>query len=90
MVNIIQRPKKVKTRKNHICQGCGDKINKEDIVYSSKYANEDTAWNFYECEECWNYFKNNCHECKDFYDCIGENYEIGTIKECKKHYGVAE
>ena len=87
MVDILQKPKKVKVRKDHICQGCGKKIIKGEKATYSKYVGDGLVWYFYECSECREYYKDNCSDCKDYRECIGENYELGIIKECRYEKG---
>ena len=84
MTDIIQEPKEVKVRKDHICQGCGKEIKKGEKVIYSKYANMDGIYSFYECKKCDDYRDNECSKCDDFEYCIGENYMIGVIRECRE------
>lgn len=84
MAVILEDPKIIKVRKEHICQGCGKKINIGERVTVTKLANDGTAYSFYECDECNKYFNDKCCGCKDFDYCIGENYPVGAIKECQE------
>lgn len=83
MADCLQEPKIIKVRKQHVCQGCGIKIDIGESCTVSKFADGGGVYSFYECEPCREHFKLNCNGCKDFDYCIGENYSIGTIKECK-------
>mgnify|MGYP001294739571 CR=1 FL=1 len=83
-VSVINEPHKVRVRKPHICQGCGKKIEMGEEATSSTFAEGRDIWTFYECEDCRGYFDSNCNGCRDFEYCIGENYFVGTIKECKR------
>lgn len=84
MAQTIQEPKKVKIRKDHTCQGCGKKLNKSEEATVSKYAESGTVYSFYECDDCRKHFEDKCKQCKDYYDCMGENYYLGLITECKE------
>lgn len=83
MSEYLQEPKKVKIRKNHICQGCGKTLNTGANVTVTKCADGGTAYSFYECEECRSWVEEKCYKCNDFVYCIGENYRIGSIANCK-------
>ena len=83
-VNTIKEPHKVRVRKSHICQGCGKKINIGDIAITSTYSDGGDIWTFYECDDCVDYRNSKCCKCKDYDLCMGENYQIGLIKDCKK------
>jgi hypothetical protein len=82
-VSVIKEPHIVKVRKPHVCQGCGKKIEIGEQATSATYADGGDIWTFHECDDCRAYFKSNCTGCRDFEYCIGENYSVGTIKECK-------
>lgn len=81
----LSEPKLVKVRKEHQCQGCGKKINKGEEAYSSSFADGGNAWTFWECPECHEYLVSTCGQgqCKDFDFCIGLDYQVGIISECK-------
>ena len=84
-VNIVDEPHKVKIRKNHICQGYGKliKIGEEAII--GTYSDSGEIWSIYECEECSDYSKNKCSHCKDFDMCMGLDYYVGLIRDCKEN-----
>lgn len=83
MATCISEGKIVKVRKNHLCQGCGKSIEKGDKVQVSTYANDGTIYSFYECKVCVEFYESRCKQCKDLHECMGEDYYIGLIKECK-------
>jgi hypothetical protein len=83
MSDCLQQPKIVKVRKQHVCQGCGIKINIGESCTVSKVADGGEVYSFYECESCREFYDKNCAGCSDFDYCIGENYFIGSIKKCK-------
>ena len=41
-----------------------------------------------ECEECRDYFVENCKGCNDYNFCLGENYQVGAIRRCRQENGV--
>lgn len=82
-VRLIDGPREITVRKNHRCQGCGKIIKKGDACILTTCANDDSIYNFHECQECHNYYEDNCIGCKDFDYCVGENYETGILKDCR-------
>jgi len=82
VADLLER-KKVKVRKPHICQGCGKKIETDEIAIVSVVADGGTVWRYYECIVCHEYVESDCRKCGDFDYCIGERYFVGLIKECK-------
>ena len=74
----------VKTRKNHICQGCGKTMPKGSKCYVTTYADGGKAYTIRECEECRDYFVENCRDCDNYDFCLGENYQIGAIQRCRQ------
>lgn len=84
MVDLLQS-KKVKTRKVHICQGCGKKLEKGENIQADTLVDGGEIWRFYHCDDCWEYMQKNCNSCPDHDEtCIGEHYPIGTIADCKR------
>lgn len=82
----LLRSKKVKTRKDHICQGCGKKIEKGSNVQADTLVDGGDIWRLYHCDECWNWWENVCGKCTSlkYGQCIAENYPIGAISECRR------
>ena len=79
----------VKTRKDHVCQGCGNTIPKGSMCYVTTCADGGKAYTLRECVECRDYFVENCESCNDYDFCLGENYQIGTIQRCRQENEVA-
>ena len=69
----------VKTRKEHKCHGCLEKIPKGTNTYSQTIVDDD-IYTIYMCDDCKDYCKNK--KCTDCYT-LEQAYE-GYIKECKK------
>lgn len=84
MAEILTDTHLIKTRKDHVCQGCGKKLSKGSECYSTSLADRGQAYTFYECQECREYFTENCIGCEDWDYCIGEQYKVGTIEECER------
>lgn len=81
-VNTLKEPHIVKVRKQHICQGCGKKIEIGEKVTSSTFVDSGEVYTFYECDICRKHIDAKCSSCSDFNYCIGEDYSVGSIKEC--------
>ena len=90
MAVVLTNTHRVKTRKDHVCQGCGKTMPKGSECYSTSIAGDGTAYTLYECEECRDYYIENCDGCKDFEYCLGENYQVGAIRRCRQENGVRD
>lgn len=82
MADLLRR-KTVKARKAHTCQGCAKTIVVGENATVSVVVGSDGICSFYECDPCREWAESKCDNCKDFDYCIGENYTIGSIAECK-------
>jgi hypothetical protein len=81
MADLLES-KKVRTRKEHTCQGCGKHIKKGELANMAVVADSGAIWRYYECEKCFDYAQKECSHCKDFDFCLGLNYEMGSLKMC--------
>ena len=84
MAVVLTNAHLVKTRKNHTCQGCGKTMPKGSECYVTTCADGGKAYTFRECKECRDYFVENCKGCNDYDFCLGENYQIGAIQQCRQ------
>ena len=84
MADILTSTHLIRTRKAHICEGCGKELPRGSECFSISMANRGCAYTFYECEDCWEYFNENCIGCESCDVCIGLSYEVGAIEECKR------
>ena len=84
MVDYLIPSHKVKTRKEHTCQGCGKTIQKSEQAFNTVCVDSRDIFSFYECLKCFEYYNTKCVLCKDKSYCIEDNYSVGTIKECKE------
>ena len=84
MVVVLTNTHLVKTRKDHVCRGCGKTIVKGSKCYVTTCADGGKAYTLRECEECREYYIENCDGCKDFEYCLGENYQVGAIQRCRQ------
>lgn len=88
MTDLLES-KKVKTRKPHICQGCGRQLQKGDTAQVDKLADGGEIWRFYHCDDCWEWWQKECNGCDELKAgfCIAEHYPVGAIAECRREKG---
>jgi len=81
-MTTLLNERKVITRKIHRCQGCGTLIKIGEETFTQSCCDAGDAWTFYFCPICETYLKEQCHLCKDFGYCIGENFMVGELRDC--------
>lgn len=81
-MNVL-RSGKVKTRKDHVCHGCLEKVPKGTEMYSQTITDEGTVYTLYMCNDCtdWCHRIRHCRECNEN-ECAFEGY----VRDCKKEF----
>ncbi|MBS3937528.1 MAG: hypothetical protein KGZ50_02985 [Peptococcaceae bacterium] len=80
IIPVLIREKIVKTRKDHRCFGCCEKIPAGSEVHAEICAGDGGIYTLYFCEVCWMFMNENRDLCED---CDGFVYE-GWIGDARR------
>jgi hypothetical protein len=72
-MSTLLSSKLVKTKREHICFGCGRKFDKDTNMIRSSFADNGTAFTTYLCQSCEKY----CHDNFDY----GDEFSFGELKD---------
>ncbi|MDI6789943.1 MAG: hypothetical protein QME44_04545 [Thermodesulfobacteriota bacterium] len=79
---VLIREGEVKTRKDHRCFGCGEKIPVGTEVYSSTCTGDGCIYTLYLCTECREFMTDYPDLCEDYDGIIWE----GRIGEARQEF----